>query len=105
MAEVSVTTRTGKERRLVESICEAEGWKIEQGSSQWQQLLRWLGRGQIEANDWLAADLNGDARTIQGARFASEQYRLDEQRLAERRVCAPVPITEMLVRVEKRLQP
>lgn len=90
---------------LAESICEAEGWKIEQGSSQWQQLLRLLGRGQIEANGWLAADLNGDARAIQDARFAPEQYRLDEQRLAERRARAPVPITEMLEGYLKEHEP
>lgn len=81
---------------LVEDICEAEGWEIEQGSSQWRQLVRLLGRGQIEANSWLAADLNGDARTIQDVRFAPEQYRLDQQRQAERAASAPVPIGAML---------
>jgi hypothetical protein len=35
---------------LAENICAAEGWEIEQGSSQWRQLVRLLGRGQIEAN-------------------------------------------------------
>lgn len=81
---------------LAEHICEGEGWEIEQGSSQWRQLVRLLGRGQIEANSWLAADLNGDARTIQDARFAPEQYRLDQQRQVERAASVPVSITAML---------
>ena len=90
---------------LVEDICEAEGWEIEQGSSLWHQLLRLLGRGQIEANSWLAADLNGDARTIQDARFAPEQYRFDEQRQSERSASASVPITAMLEGYLKEHQP
>ena len=81
---------------LAEDICAAEGWEIEQGSSQWRLLVRLLGRGQIEANSWLAADLNGDARTIQDARFSSEQYRLDQQRQAERSASAPVSIAALL---------
>lgn len=81
---------------LAEGICEAEGWEIEQGSSHWLRLLRLLGRGQIEANSWLAADLNGDPRTIQDARFAPEQYRLDQQRQAARTEISPVPISTML---------
>lgn len=90
---------------LVEDICEAEGWEIEQGSSLWHQLLRLLGRGQIEANSWLAADLNGDARIIQDARFAPDQYRLDEQRQSERSASAPVPIGAMLEGYLKEHQP
>lgn len=81
---------------LAEDICEAEGWEIEQGSSQWRQLVRLLGRGQIEANGWLAADLNGDARTIQDARFSAEQYRLDQQRQVERAANVPVPLGVLL---------
>lgn len=80
----------------MEDICEAEDWEIEHGSSLWHQLLRLLGRGQIEANSWLAADLNGDARIIQDARFAPDQYRLDEQRQAELSANASVSIIALL---------
>lgn len=86
---------------LAEDICAAEGWEIEQGSSQWRQLVRLLGRGQIEANSWLAADLNGDARIIQDARFAPEQYRLDQQRQAARIASVPVSIGALLDRYLK----
>lgn len=86
--EPSITTTW-----LAEGLCEAEGWKIEQGSSLWLHLLRLLGRGQIEANSWLASDLNGDPRTIQDARFAPEQYRLtdDEARLILSATLTPPP--------------
>lgn len=90
---------------LAEDICDAEGWELEQGSSKWLQLVRLLGRGQIEANGWLAADLNGDARTVQDARFAPEQYRLDEQRRAEQSTSAPVSINAMLEGYLKEHQP
>lgn len=87
---------------LAEDICAAEGWEIEQGSSQWRQLVRLLGRGQIEANSWIAADLNGDARTIQDARFSPEQYRLDQQRRAERAANVPVQAVCRLRRGQAR---
>lgn len=90
---------------LAEGICEAEGWEIEEGSSLWLQLIRLLGRGQIEANSWLSADLSGDARTIQDARFAPEQYRLDEQRQIERSASAPASIHAMLEGYLKEHQP
>ncbi|MFB0613694.1 DUF6538 domain-containing protein [Aurantiacibacter poecillastricola] len=86
---------------LAEDICAAEGWEIEQGSSQWRQLVRLLGRGQIEANSWLAADLNGDARTLQDTRFAPEQYRLDEQRQVDRSASVPVSMVALLERYLK----
>lgn len=86
---------------LAEDICEAEGWEIEQGSSLWLQLLRLLGRGQIEANGWLAADLNGEARTVQDTRFAPEHYRLDQQRQVERSASVPVSIEALLDRYLK----
>lgn len=78
-AEPAVTTVW-----LAEDICAAEGWEIKPSSSEWRMLVRLIGRGQIEANSWLAADLNGDARTTQDFRFSPEQYRLDEQRQAAR---------------------
>ncbi|MGB3795751.1 MAG: tyrosine-type recombinase/integrase, partial [Alteraurantiacibacter sp.] len=81
---------------LAESICEAQGWDIEYGSNKWHQLLRLLGRGQIEANRWLAADLNGDPRIIQDARFAPEQYRLDEERQAAHATSNSVSIHAIL---------
>ena len=99
-AEAATTTTW-----LVEEICSAEGWEIEPSSSQWRLLVRLLGRGQIEANSWLASDLNGDARSIQDARFTPEQYRLDEQRQAKRATSAPVPISAMLDGYLKEYQP
>jgi len=81
---------------LAEAICETKGWVIERGSSLWHQLVRLLGRGQIEANSWLAADLNGDARSIQDVRFSPENYRLDHLRQTERAASAPVSIGSLL---------
>jgi integrase len=81
---------------LAESICEAEGWDLEQGSSQWHHIIRLLDRGQIEANSWFAADINGAPRTIQDAQFAPEQYTLDNRRRAERAATAPVSIPSLL---------
>jgi|GEM_PF-419453 len=90
---------------LVEDICEAEGWKIEKGSSQWRNLVRIVGRGQIEASGWLTQDLNGEARVIQDARFSSEQYRLDEARAKERHADAPVSIGSLLEGYLKEHEP
>ena len=90
---------------LAESVCEAEGWKIERGSSLWLQLVRLLGRGQIEANSWLAADLNGEGRVVRDARFAPEQYGLDKQRQVERAAHAPVSILSMLEGYLREHQP
>lgn len=90
---------------LAESICEAQCWDIKKGTSQWYQLIRILGRGQIEANSWIAADLKGDARVIRDARFATEQYRLDEERQKKRLAGDPVPISDMLEGYLKEHQP
>jgi integrase len=90
---------------LAEDICEENGWIIDRGSSLWRYLLQLVGRGQLDANGWFAADLNGDARSVQDVRFSAEHYRQDELRQKERASSAPVEINSLLTGYLKEHQP
>ncbi|MCL6252320.1 site-specific integrase [Altererythrobacter sp. KTW20L] len=80
---------------LAEDICSAEGWVIDRGSSLWHHLERLVGRSQIEANSWIAADMNGEARIVQDARFSPDQYRLDDERRRQKSDDQPISIMEL----------
>ncbi len=81
---------------VAEAIVEANKWRIERGSDAWRHLVRTVGRGQIEASEWQAQDVKGEARVVADVRFAAEQYRLDVERQRERVSQKAVSLTALL---------
>lgn len=59
-------------------------------------LVRTVGRGQIEASGWQAADIAAEPRIVRDARFAPEQYRLDADRRRKRLASTPQPLLALL---------